>query len=180
MHAHSTNCCAFWVSLLNFSQNINKLISNSPPRAALSTWKSVAWIEIWVLRMLSRGSNSNTPIPSMQQQRDAPLIICMPCNDSERETGIYKWVESSASILQCREDNVLGVGWKVEDKKGRSGREMTSSNTHSVQDNGKTQRGFTMPARFACRLGLRECYDRNINSITAAGLECRKKIIWRF
>lgn len=30
MHAHSTNCCAFWVSLLNFSQNINKLISNSP------------------------------------------------------------------------------------------------------------------------------------------------------
>lgn len=91
-------------------------LSAAPPRAALSTWKSVAWIEIWVLRMLSRGSNSNTPIPSVQQQRDAPLIICMPCNDSERETGIYKWVESSASVLHCLEDNVLGAGggkWKI-------------------------------------------------------------------
>lgn len=76
-----------------------------------------------------------------------------------------------------------GVGWKVEDKKGRSGWKMTSSNTHSVQDNGKTQRGFTMPARFTSRAGRRECYDRNINSKTAAGLECKKKkkkVIWRF
>lgn len=36
MHAHSTNCCAFWVSLSNFSPNINKLISNSPKGSSVN------------------------------------------------------------------------------------------------------------------------------------------------
>lgn len=130
---------------------------------------------IWVLRMLSPGSNSNTPIPSTQQQRDALLIIPMPCSGSQRQTGISKGVESSASVRQCREDKVSGVGWKVGDKAGRSGRKMTSSDTHSVQDNGKHSEGFTMPARFTSRPALRERRDRDVNSPPAAGLLRKKK-----
>lgn len=41
----------------------------------------------WALRMLSRKSNSNTPIPSTGQQRDALPLICVPCTDGEREEG---------------------------------------------------------------------------------------------
>lgn len=37
-----------------------------------------------------RKSNSNTPIPSTGQQRDALPIICVPCTDGEREEGSHK------------------------------------------------------------------------------------------
>lgn len=133
----------FQVSLLNFLKNINNPISN-PAWTTLSTWKSLAWNEIWVLRMLSRRSNSNTPIPSMQQQRDALLIICIPCTDSERVEGSYKWVESSESIFPRLSNNVLGdraEKWKI--RKIRSERKrMGSGNNYkanSVQNIGKTQ-----------------------------------------
>lgn len=125
--------------------------------------------------MLSGGSNSNTPIPSVQQQRDARLIICMPCNDSERETESTSELKAARASSAAWKTMFWGWGRKVEDKDGRSGWKMTSSNTHSVQDNGKTQRGFTMPARFTSRTGLGLDRDRNINSKTAAGLECLKK-----
>lgn len=144
-------------------------------RAAPSTWKSVAWMEIWVLRMLSRGSKSNTPIPSAQQQRDALLIICMPCNDSERETGIYEWVESSASILCCLEDNVLG-GWagRWEIRRADLPGRWLPATLIACKTMAKHDVVFTMPARSTCRHGLRERYDRNINSKTAAGLEGKR------
>lgn len=133
-------CCELNFPYQTFSKNINNRISK-PAWATLSTWKRLAWNEIWVLRMLSRRSNSNTLIPFVQQQRDALLIICIPCIDSEREEGSHKWVESSASIFSG--SKTMFWGWEVEDRKGRSKRRgMTSSNAYeanSVQTSGKTQ-----------------------------------------
>ena len=82
----------------------------------------------------------------MQQQRDALLIICIPCIDSEREGGGGAASESKKQCdhLQLLLDNVLeGWGWvgrlfEVEDKKEKG---WESSNTHeanSVQSDGKT------------------------------------------
>ena len=134
-------CCALKFPYQTFSKNINNRISE-PAWATLSTWKRLAWNEIWVLRMLSRRSNSNTPIPFVQQQRDALLIICIPCIDSEREEGSHKWAGSSASISSG--SKTMFCGWEVEDSKGRSKRrQMTSSNAYeanSVQTSSKTQR----------------------------------------
>lgn len=94
-----THWC-WWVQgfTLNVPKNNDNHIS-IPVWATLSAWKNLAWNEIWVLRMLSRRSNSNTPIPSMQQQRDALLIIFISCIDSKRVGGSYKWVESRRSLF---------------------------------------------------------------------------------
>lgn len=61
----------------------------------------------------------------MQQQRDALLIICIPCIDSKREGGELQ-VSRKQQEHQELLDNVLEGGgvllFEVGDKKGRSER----------------------------------------------------------
>lgn len=57
----------------------------------------------------------------MGQQKDALLIICIPCTDGEREEGSYKVIlqtpgGTSVTVRQCLEVRV----WEVDDKRGRS------------------------------------------------------------
>lgn len=67
-----------------------------------------------------RESSSNTPIPSLRQQRDALLIICIPCTDSEREEGSYKVIPKTTLVAQrqCFRVRV----WEGDDKSRSEGK----------------------------------------------------------
>lgn len=90
-----------------------------------SAWKGFAWNEIWVLPILSRRSNANTPILSMWQQKHTPRIISIPClghGGSEEAVGFMsEWRASGASLDnwgggQARAGDSC-LKWKIRDDK---------------------------------------------------------------
>lgn len=65
--------------------------------------------------MLSKRSNSNTLIPSMQQQRDALLIICIPCTDSEREGEALSELKAAWASSAAFKQYFILLFWRESD-----------------------------------------------------------------